>query len=469
MKLEFDEKKVKKTIEKKLKKKYQKTLKSSKSINLMFKGAFNLINNYEFKAINELKLKNVLVNGKDEVSTSISFIKDYFKGKYRDVELETIILVGFGVFYLVEPIDILTDFLPLVGYSDDLAVLTMILTSCYDELEKYKQFASAKTVDEEDSNEIMIIDSNLMEFVNGLVIDKQLNDKLVEIEAGLSAEISSNIEQITKNNYAEIENDQLIVMDDAIDLKPQLILSDVNYLQIKLIDFLNYSHTDYSKIIYQQLLDTTEDTVVITSEMIKNQLLDKNYFDYRTCVETMMNNQTFDLLEKEYNIKKPYNKIIDSDKKQSITGSYYTVTYEKNPNISDYFENDFDWVLSDNENIDATTKLIKYQLSAQRQISKEHIDSIVNHVSSYYDIVSGIFAYEIETIKGIINIMIDNRNKSYVKVVANNDLIKEYIEVFDYLEKNLISIIENKIDNKKLEIKIPKKVGKFVLGNSKNK
>lgn len=65
-------------------------------------------------------------------------IKSYAQGTYRDIELKNLIIIVAGLIYFISPIDLIPDFLPLLGYADDVALLTFIMGSVSEELEKFE-------------------------------------------------------------------------------------------------------------------------------------------------------------------------------------------------------------------------------------------------------------------------------------------------------------------------------------------
>ena len=67
-----------------------------------------------------------------------SLLKDYYNGTYRNVPWKFIAAIGFAVAYLISPIDVIPDFIPLVGYVDDAAVFGLVVKSFMSEIEEYK-------------------------------------------------------------------------------------------------------------------------------------------------------------------------------------------------------------------------------------------------------------------------------------------------------------------------------------------
>ena len=51
-----------------------------------------------------------------------------------------IAIIGGGLLYFILPADLILDFIPLVGYLDDLAVLTTIMASLKGEIDKYRSW-----------------------------------------------------------------------------------------------------------------------------------------------------------------------------------------------------------------------------------------------------------------------------------------------------------------------------------------
>jgi uncharacterized membrane protein YkvA (DUF1232 family) len=49
-------------------------------------------------------------------------------------------MIGGGLLYFILPADLIPDFIPLVGYLDDLAVLTTIMNSLKGELNTYRSW-----------------------------------------------------------------------------------------------------------------------------------------------------------------------------------------------------------------------------------------------------------------------------------------------------------------------------------------
>ncbi len=69
-----------------------------------------------------------------------SLIKDYWKGEYQEVSPWSILVFIAGIIYVISPIDIIPDFLPLVGQIDDALILILCMYFLEKDLHKYKEW-----------------------------------------------------------------------------------------------------------------------------------------------------------------------------------------------------------------------------------------------------------------------------------------------------------------------------------------
>lgn len=74
-------------------------------------------------------------------TTLINLVKAYAKGEYRDVSTRSIISIIAAFIYFISPIDVLPDFIPLLGFADDIALLSYVISTIRGELEKFELWA----------------------------------------------------------------------------------------------------------------------------------------------------------------------------------------------------------------------------------------------------------------------------------------------------------------------------------------
>lgn len=72
-----------------------------------------------------------------DVVLCLELIRDYRSGAYRQIAVWALATVAFALFYLVSPLEVIPDVIPLIGYLDDIAVMTLALKLAKGELRKY--------------------------------------------------------------------------------------------------------------------------------------------------------------------------------------------------------------------------------------------------------------------------------------------------------------------------------------------
>jgi uncharacterized membrane protein YkvA (DUF1232 family) len=80
---------------------------------------------------------NMLEKYTELAKVMFGMLKDYRKGIYTNVPWFTIASIAFGFLYVLNPLDIIPDFIPGLGYIDDLAVLSFGLRFIESDLHNY--------------------------------------------------------------------------------------------------------------------------------------------------------------------------------------------------------------------------------------------------------------------------------------------------------------------------------------------
>ena len=81
----------------------------------------------------------------------LSLLQDYSSGKYRNISVATISLVVFAVAYVILPFDCMPDFLPVLGFGDDLAFVAAVLCKVHGELDAYNEWKEKENEKEENA------------------------------------------------------------------------------------------------------------------------------------------------------------------------------------------------------------------------------------------------------------------------------------------------------------------------------
>lgn len=88
----------------------------------------------------------------DDFKTIFSMIKDCVTGKYKETPFTTIASLAGVLIYVLSPIDLMADFIPLLGYVDDAAILGFAIKLAAADIEKYRQWKKTIDVEEKQVN-----------------------------------------------------------------------------------------------------------------------------------------------------------------------------------------------------------------------------------------------------------------------------------------------------------------------------
>ena len=102
---------------------------------------------------NQEKIEKSASNGTlskflDDIKLYFKMLGDIFTGKYKKIPVGTIAAIVGTLLYVLSPVDLIPDFIPVIGYLDDAAILAACLNFTRFDVEEYKKEK------EEDTKEI---------------------------------------------------------------------------------------------------------------------------------------------------------------------------------------------------------------------------------------------------------------------------------------------------------------------------
>ena len=80
---------------------------------------------------------DTIVMAKEKLFTFGRLIKAYAAGHYRDIPLKRMSAIIAAVLYFVSPIDLIPDFIPVTGLTDDFGILLAVFNTVSKEIDNF--------------------------------------------------------------------------------------------------------------------------------------------------------------------------------------------------------------------------------------------------------------------------------------------------------------------------------------------
>lgn len=79
-----------------------------------------------------------------EVKIMLNMVKDYFQGNYREIPWWSLAAVIAALLYVINPLDLIPDAIPVIGQLDDAAVVACCLSLVRLDLETYQNWKNVQ-------------------------------------------------------------------------------------------------------------------------------------------------------------------------------------------------------------------------------------------------------------------------------------------------------------------------------------
>ncbi len=76
----------------------------------------------------------------EHATVMLEMVKDYCRGTYREVPYWAISAISVALLYVLNPVDVILDVIPGIGYLDDAAVVAFCLKLIEREITKYQDW-----------------------------------------------------------------------------------------------------------------------------------------------------------------------------------------------------------------------------------------------------------------------------------------------------------------------------------------
>ncbi len=86
----------------------------------------------------------------DDIKTSFALIRDWFNGSYDKVPTRMIVSLAGALIYLVSPLDLIPDWVPMAGLVDDAAMLAFVFQLSKVDLNAYRRWKGRQQADDDE-------------------------------------------------------------------------------------------------------------------------------------------------------------------------------------------------------------------------------------------------------------------------------------------------------------------------------
>jgi uncharacterized membrane protein YkvA (DUF1232 family) len=68
----------------------------------------------------------------------LRLIRAYYRGEYRDAKVANLVLIIGAIIYIVDPLDLIPDWIPVLGFLDDATILAFAVQKTRETLDDFK-------------------------------------------------------------------------------------------------------------------------------------------------------------------------------------------------------------------------------------------------------------------------------------------------------------------------------------------
>lgn len=73
-------------------------------------------------------------------------LRSYARGDYREIPWKSLVLTVAVLIYFVSPLDVIPDLLPIIGLTDDVALILWLFRAISDDLEHFREWEKKQVV-----------------------------------------------------------------------------------------------------------------------------------------------------------------------------------------------------------------------------------------------------------------------------------------------------------------------------------
>ena len=80
----------------------------------------------------------------EDIKTMAALVKDYASGEYREIPWKTMAMITAALIYVLNPLDLIPDFIPVLGQVDDALVVAACLMAAKSDVRTYREWRQVR-------------------------------------------------------------------------------------------------------------------------------------------------------------------------------------------------------------------------------------------------------------------------------------------------------------------------------------
>ncbi len=80
----------------------------------------------------------------DRVRTLLRMLRAYINGEYREIPWKSLLMIIGALIYFLMPLDLIPDFIPVTGLTDDIAIIFLVFNSINEDIEAFLEFEQSQ-------------------------------------------------------------------------------------------------------------------------------------------------------------------------------------------------------------------------------------------------------------------------------------------------------------------------------------
>lgn len=88
--------------------------------------------------------RNLLTAVWDDLESLSRVVRSWARGTYREVPWKTVVLSAAAIVYFLNPVDVVPDVFPLLGFVDDVAVIRYVIAAIHGDLSRFRAWEQSR-------------------------------------------------------------------------------------------------------------------------------------------------------------------------------------------------------------------------------------------------------------------------------------------------------------------------------------